>query len=159
VLPLRIGVHTGLTLLTPTLSATGAGVAFTASGATVSIATRLAERADGELLITHDTFREVRGVFDLGPSEPLRLRARGGARVPVLLPTYRVLAAKARAFRVNVRGVEGVETSMVGRRAELELLQKAFLTVTEDHETQVVTLLGGAGLGKSRLLDEFEKWA
>lgn len=158
-LPLRIGVHTGLALITPTTSPAGPGIMYTATGATVSIATRLAERAEGEILIGHDTFRQVRGIFDLAPAEPIRLRTRGGVRAPTLLATYRVVAAKARAFRVHVRGIEGVETAMVGRRAELEQLQKAFLTVTEDRETHLVTLLGGAGLGKSRLLDELDKWA
>jgi tRNA A-37 threonylcarbamoyl transferase component Bud32/tetratricopeptide (TPR) repeat protein len=154
---LRISVHTGLVLLTPTTAA-GTATPYTASGATVGIATRLAERADDGILIGHDTFREVRGVFDLIPAEDLPIRSRR-ATDAIMLPTYRVIAAKARAFRVRTRGIEGVETALVGRRAELEMLQKAFLTVAEDHEVRAVTVVGGAGLGKSRLLDAFDAWA
>ena len=47
---------------------------------------------------------------------------------------------------------------MVGREAELKALQDAYLTAAEDGERQVVTLVGEAGLGKSRLLYEFENW-
>jgi tetratricopeptide (TPR) repeat protein len=48
---------------------------------------------------------------------------------------------------------------MVGRRAELEQLQKAYFNAIEDSETQMVTVVGAAGLGKSRLLYEFASWA
>jgi tetratricopeptide (TPR) repeat protein len=70
-----------------------------------------------------------------------------------------VVAVKPRAFRIQSRGVEGVETHLVGRDAELKSLQKAFLIAIEDGETQVVTVSGEPGIGKSRLLYEFEQWA
>jgi predicted ATPase len=57
-----------------------------------------------------------------------------------------------------MRFVEGVETRMIGRQAELETLKDAYYTVVEEGERQIVTVIGEAGVGKSRLLYEFENW-
>jgi predicted ATPase len=56
------------------------------------------------------------------------------------------------------RGVEGIETRMVGRDAQLLTLENTFRDVMEDAETRVVTVVGEAGVGKSRLLYEFGNW-
>ena len=71
---------------------------------------------------------------------------------------YRVLSVRPRAFRLNTRGVEGVETHMVGRETELRTLQDTLSQVIQTEDLQVVTICGEAGLGKSRLLYEFENW-
>jgi class 3 adenylate cyclase/tetratricopeptide (TPR) repeat protein len=148
-LPLGIGIHSGVTLLTPS----DRPGSISASGSTISLANRLMQNAGGLVLITHDTYRQVRGVFDVLPDLPLRMRGRSE---PV--DTYRVMAAKPHAFRLNTRGVEGVETRMIGREAELKHLQNAFLDAFEDGETHIVTIAGEAGVGKSRLLYEFAEW-
>ena len=153
-LPLNIGLHTGLTLL----SLNAGGDVQAASGATISLTNRLMQYAEGSILISHDTYNQVRGVFQVESDTPLRVRRRGAARREPL-QVYRVLAAKARPFRKRVRGVEGVETNMVGRDAELKQLQNALLDAIEEQETQVVTIVGEAGMGKSRLLYEFSNWA
>jgi len=143
---LRVGVNTGAVLLSPT----GAGPAAV-TGATINAARRLAEAAPvGGVLISHDTYRHVRGVFDVRETE---LPNVGGRAEPER--TYLVERAKPRSFRLRTRGVEGVETRMVGRQAELARLRDALQTVVEDRELQAVTVIGEAGLGKSRLLDEF----
>ncbi|HLM56904.1 MAG TPA: AAA family ATPase, partial [Pyrinomonadaceae bacterium] len=116
------------------------------------LASRLQQSAaEGGVLITHDTYRHVRGVFDVLSPEPLTFGGRG-------VEVYRVKRAKPRAFRVETRGVEGVETRMVGRKAELRRLMDALEEVFEEREPQVVTVVGEAGLGKSRLLYEFSNW-
>jgi predicted ATPase len=48
---------------------------------------------------------------------------------------------------------------MVGRRAELTRLQEVFYTAMEDRELQMVTIVGEVGVGKSRLLHEFDIWS
>ena len=151
-LPLRIGINTGLALISPQ-PAQGGDTTMIVSGPALTLAQRLAENADGIILISHDTYREVAGVFSMLPAEPVRVRGR---KEPI--ETYRVTAVKARAFRVRQRGVEGLETRMMGREAQLKQVQNAFLDANEDRETQVVTILGEAGIGKSRLAYEFTKW-
>jgi serine/threonine protein kinase/tetratricopeptide (TPR) repeat protein len=142
---MRVGVNTGAVLLS------AAGGEFTATGATVNVAQRLEEAAPvGGILISHDTYRHVRGVFDVRETELPNVTGRAES-----VRTYVVERAKARAFRLRTRGVEGVETRMVGRQAELARLRDALAAVVEDRELQAVTVFGEAGLGKSRLLDEF----
>jgi tetratricopeptide (TPR) repeat protein len=152
-LPLNIGLHTGLVLLTPAQE----NGAYTASGATISLTNRLMQNAEALVLISHDTYNRVRGLFQVELDAPLKMRQRGAARRK--LEVYQVLAAKVQALPISVRGVEGVETHMVGREAELKQLQNALLDAIEDKETQVVTIVGEAGIGKSRLLYEFINWA
>ncbi|MGD9404143.1 MAG: ABC transporter substrate-binding protein, partial [Anaerolineae bacterium] len=147
---MRIGLSTGPVLL-GTVGTTGE---FSVIGDTVNLASRLEGAAPtGGVLISHDTYRHVRGVFDVLEQEPIYVR---GKAQPV--KTYVVQRAKPRAFHMLTRGVAGVETRMVGRDAELLMLQNMFRDATEDAEVRVVTVVGDAGVGKSRLLYEFEKW-
>jgi class 3 adenylate cyclase len=154
-LPMQIGITTGLVLLTPKLESSDTGRDYTISGPAISLANRLERVAPfGCTMISHDTYRHVRGVFTVEPGDPLRVRGRKRR-----LGTYVVRSAKPRAFRFSTRGVEGVETRMVGRTAELEFLQEAFYVALEDNEAQMVTVVSEPGLGKSRLLYEFTNWA
>ena len=72
---------------------------------------------------------------------------------------YLVLAERPRRFRLDeARGVEGVETRTIGRELELRQLQDSFSDVVEEGQWRVVTIVGDAGVGKSRLLGEFDRW-
>ena len=143
----RVGVNTGAVLL----STAGSGGGLTATGAAVNVARRLGQAAPAcGVLVSHDTYRHVRGLFDVRETELASVR---GAGEPVR--AYLVEREKPRAFRLRARGVEGVETRMIGRQSELARMRDALHTVIEDGELQVLTVVGDAGLGKSRLLDEF----
>jgi class 3 adenylate cyclase/tetratricopeptide (TPR) repeat protein len=147
---MRIGVNTGPVLL----GGVGSTGEFTAMGDAVNVASRLEQASpkDG-VLISHDTYRHVRGVFDVQRREALTVK---GKALP--LQAYVVLGVKERAFRVPSRGVEGVETRMVGRSAELSILCEAFETAAMEPGARLVTVVGEAGVGKSRLLYEFDNW-
>ncbi len=145
----RIGIDTG-----PVLIGGGTEGEDAVTGLPVNLAARLESAAEpGTILISHHTYRHIRGVFDFQPLPPIS--AKGFAE-PVAV--YRVLRQKARSFRTRRRGVEGVETRMIGREAELGALQALFREVIETGGHQSALIAGEAGLGKSRLLYEFENW-
>jgi class 3 adenylate cyclase/predicted ATPase len=149
-LGMRIGVNTGPALV----GEVGTTFEYTAIGDTVNLASRLEEAAPvGSILISHDTFRHVRGIFAMQALEPIKVK---GKAEPVQV--YEVQGIKPRAFLVPTRGVEGVEIRMIGRDAELKHLQRTLLTVLEEGQARIVTVVGEAGIGKSRLLHEFENW-
>ncbi|HEX3111723.1 MAG TPA: protein kinase [Candidatus Eisenbacteria bacterium] len=149
-LPFVAGITTGPVLL----ERDGDSGSYTASGAPITLAARLKEAAPaGGILTAHETFTLVRGVFNFLQQDALRVRGR---KDPI--EVYLVTTAKPRAFRLRAMGIEGVETRMIGREIELRLLQEAMTLTLEDGETQVVTVVGEAGVGKSRLLYEFNNW-
>ncbi|MBN1886908.1 MAG: tetratricopeptide repeat protein [Thermoflexales bacterium] len=149
-LAMRIGINTGPVLL----GQVGTTAEYTAMGDTVNLASRLEHAAPvGGILISHDSFRHVRGLFEVKTLDPITIR---GKKEPVQV--YEVRGVKPRAFRAPTRGVEGIETAMVGRQAELASLQQALQAAIEQHAMRVVVVAGEAGVGKSRLLYEFGRW-
>jgi class 3 adenylate cyclase/tetratricopeptide (TPR) repeat protein len=147
---MRVGISTG----PAHLGAVGTTAEATVMGDTVNVASRLEHRAPvGGVLISHDTYRTVRGVFDVQPLGDVEVR---GKLEPVR--AYVVERAKARAFRLATRGVEGVETRTVGRDEEMRLLRAACSEVVAGAGARLVTVVAEAGAGKSRLLYEFLNW-
>src|SRR5262249_7729128 len=94
----------------------------------------------------------VFGLFDVQTLSP----ASDSGAAPV--GVYRVLRARTHSLARTLRGVEESEPGMVGRFAELGHLQSAFTKAVEQRQLQIVTVVGEAGLGKSRLLREFQRW-
>ena len=147
---LKVGINSGQVLL----SAIGTQGEFTAMGDTVNTASRLVQYAnDGEVLISHNTYQLVRGVFDVQKQTLLIVK---GKTEP--LQTYVVQRVRPRAFRIGRRGVEGVTTRMVGRETEFQTIQSALEQCVSNGHVTVVIVKGEAGLGKSRLIYEFEAW-
>jgi class 3 adenylate cyclase/tetratricopeptide (TPR) repeat protein len=147
---IRVGLHTGNVLL-------GGGVDAENNirGLPVNVAARMEQSAPvGGLRISHDTYRHVRGVFDVEPQAPIAVKG-----VTQAMLTYLVLRSKPRAFRAPSRGIDGIDTHMVARDTELQILQKAFLATFTDPKYAQVHVVADAGVGKSRLLYEFENWA
>jgi predicted ATPase len=107
----------------------------------------------GGVLIAQDTYRYVRGVFDVTPRPAVMLK---GKSQPIA--TYLVRRAKSRAFRSVTRGVAGIEAPTVGRAAEIKSLQDAYLGAFERGRVVWAQIRGAAGVGKSRLLAEMNTW-
>jgi class 3 adenylate cyclase len=143
----RVGITTG-----PVFAGGQTEGEDTIKGPPVNLAARLESAAEpGSVWIAHDCYQHVRGLFDVRPLAPLQ--ARGFAE-PV--PVYQVLGAKSRPALRQLRGVEGVATRMIGREAETQALLDDLFEVIETRSSRMITIAGDAGLGKSRLLYEFE---
>jgi hypothetical protein len=114
-----------------------------ATGDALNVAARLQQAAlPGEVLIAAATFALVAEAVDVEPLEPLELK---GKSEPV--PAYRLLAARPASERRH-------ETLFVGRERELALLREAWERVRAERRCELVTIVGDAGLGKSRLAAE-----
>ncbi|HEX8748381.1 MAG TPA: tetratricopeptide repeat protein, partial [Pyrinomonadaceae bacterium] len=144
--PAKVVVSSGPAFIREDLLAGG----LTVSGAAINFASRVLGTARPErVIISHETFRQVQGLFEFRELEPERTRDR------IAQPVYSVERERPSAFRPPTRGIEGIETRLIGRQGELQDLMDAWLTTLEEQTLNVVTVLGEAGLGKSRLLHEF----
>ena len=138
----RIGVATGQVVAgNPT-----GGQAF-ATGDAVNVAARLEERAHaGEVLIDEQTFRLIEGAARVEPLGALELK---GKKAPVA--TYRL--------RGNVPGpterARRLSSPLIGRQHESALLDEAYRRTIDEEACHLFTVFGAAGVGKSRLVDEF----
>ena len=84
------------------------------SGDTVNTASRIQGAAPaGGVLIAHATYRHVHGMFDMRAMEPITVK---GKSEPLL--TYLVIGVRSPAARNSVGGLQGIETTMVGRDNE-----------------------------------------
>ncbi len=117
------------------------------TGKTVNIAARLEQAAEGgQILLGERTYRLVRAVVGAEPVAPLNLRGKAES-VPAY--SFLELTEAARAYGYRLRG------EIVGREAELELLKGAVEQVVEERCCRLFVVIGQAGVGKSRLAEEF----
>jgi predicted ATPase/class 3 adenylate cyclase len=118
------------------------------TGDAVNTAARLEQAAPAlEILVGEPTYRLVSHAVEVEPVEPLPLK---GKAEPV--PAYRLLAAKDAVDTVARRH----DRPLVGREAELAQLQAELALAAASRACRLVTILADAGVGKSRLIEEFE---
>jgi class 3 adenylate cyclase/tetratricopeptide (TPR) repeat protein len=142
---LHIGVHTGPVVAGNLGSA--AGAAYAVTGDTVNTTARLLAAASGTVLVSDATYAltQHRFAFD----EARELSVRGKAQPIVVHRLMRALAEpqSTRAW------------PFVGRRAELRQFASVLRACSDDGVGQMVVLRGEAGIGKTRLGEEFERMA
>ena len=147
-LGLHFGVNTGFVV------AGGIGTRgrqrYSVIGDAVNLAARLKDASvRGEILVGPDTYRLTEPLFEFEALEPIPVKGKTG---PV--PVYRVLAPRAVPGRL--RGIAGLESPLVGRQTEYRALQETVERLRAG-EGGIVTLVGEAGLGKSRLVAELRE--
>jgi class 3 adenylate cyclase len=145
-LGVTINVHIGVNTGEVVAGDASAGQAF-ATGDAVNVAARLEEvAAPGEILIGEPTYRLVRDAVTVEPVGRHLLKGKGAA-----VPAFRLLAVGTGRPGAKRRS----QSPFVGRGHELEVLADAFSAVVQDSASRLVTVLGPAGVGKSRLVEEF----
>ena len=138
-LSFRTGVNTGEVVA-------GEGETLV-TGDAVNVAARLEQAATpGEILIGAETLSLVRDAVTVESVEPLALK---GKREPV--PAFRLVTVDATAAAFT----RHLDAPLVGRVREQQRLRAAFEDVVSERVCHMFTLLGPAGVGKSRLAEEF----
>ena len=141
-LSLRIGVNTGEVVA----GRPREGSSFV-SGDAVNIAARLEQAAEpGEILAGERTVSAVRGAFEFGESKTVEAKGKAGG--VACRPLVRSLSL------MRTRGVGGLARAFVGRDEQLGLLEAAYHRAVERSQPVLVTILGEAGVGKTRLVRE-----
>jgi class 3 adenylate cyclase/tetratricopeptide (TPR) repeat protein len=141
-LQIRIGVNTGEVIV----GERRAG-GSSATGDAVNVAARLEQAAaPGEVLIGDSTYRLVRDQVKAEQAGSLNLKGKAES-----VPAWRLVDLTGSA-RVVKRGVPNL---FVGRDPQLRQLDHVFQRSLHERTCQLVTVLGAAGMGKSRLAEEF----
>ena len=145
VLQVRIGVNTG-EVVSGDYRTLGQAMV---TGDAVNVAARLEQAAaPGQILIGEPTYRLVRGSVSAEPVEPLSVKGK-----TELLQAFSLTSVLAESDQPVAR----MGSPMVGREPERMLLRWAFDRAVRDRSCQLTTILGAAGVGKSRLVFEFLK--
>jgi class 3 adenylate cyclase/tetratricopeptide (TPR) repeat protein len=134
----RIGVNTGEVV-------TGTEERL-ATGDAVNVAARLEQAAQpGEILVGEATVNLARDAAEVEPVEPLQLTGKSEP-----LRAFRLVGVREGAPAFALR----LDSPMVGRARERQLLRQAFERSRDERGCHLFTILGPAGIGKSRLVGE-----
>jgi class 3 adenylate cyclase/predicted ATPase len=145
-LTVRIGIDSG-----PVVVDVGAGDAIDAYGDTANIAARVQALAEPSTVVVSDaTHRLISGLFVVEDRGAQTLR---GIERPVQL--YSVVRPSGMRSRFEAAAAAGGLTPFVGREDELRLLLSRWERARQG-EGQVITIIGEAGIGKSRLVRQFK---
>ena len=139
----RIGVNTGEVVTAPSRLSRQTLV----SGEVVNVAARLEQSAAvGQILIGPDTLRAAGGAAFTEPAGPIKLKGKAD---PVT--AHRLLGVRPR----DPEFLRHADTPFVGREDEMAQLSRVLGRVTTRAAAHVVTVYGEAGIGKTRLVQEW----
>ena len=125
---------------------------ISAYGMDIILAKRFQEAAQpGQILVGEGTYRPTRRAFEFEPLPPLTFR---GIAEPV--SAYQVLKVLPKPEKI--RGIEGLKAEMIGREKEFDNLKGCVNNLLSAGKGQIVSIIGEAGVGKSRLSTELKEY-
>jgi class 3 adenylate cyclase/tetratricopeptide (TPR) repeat protein len=143
-LAMRIGVNTG-----EVVTGDPAGGQRLVTGDAVNLASRLEQAAvPGQVLLGESTYRLVRDAVQVEPAGPFSVKGKSAS-----VNAFRLIAVSADTPQVERR----FRSPMVARERQLEMLVQALQSAGADRRCHLFTVLGAAGVGKSRLIYEFRR--
>lgn len=151
-LNVHIGINTGIVL---------AGMvggqnnkSYTVIGETVNLAARLENAAQaGQILIGQNTYHAARDIFKFRYIKAMNIK---GISKPV--PIYELLSQKSKMERLPRQYNTPIQSELVGREKEIIRLENSIVNVLSG-KGGIIHLVGEAGIGKTRLLEEVKRSA
>lgn len=153
-LDLHFGINSGLVVA----GSVGAQAQreYTVMGDTVNVAARLAgEAPGGAIFVGQDTCRLVGRGFMFSSHGAISLHGRSE---PVQV--FELMAVdESGPAAIRPDGAANASTVLFGRAEQLTAVQRLMEEVIAAHGTRSAAIVGAAGIGKSRLLQEIQEWA
>ncbi len=145
----RIGINTG-----PVIAGKVGNdlhMEYTVIGDTVNLAARLESAAKpSTVLVSAETYQRTQPLFEFEVLPPVKVKG-----IPDPVQAFQPLGVLEKPGRI--RGLAGLQVSMVGRADDLACLQRALQDVRQQQQRWIALVTGDAGLGKSRLIAEFRR--
>ena len=147
---LSMGINTGMMYIGPV--GTGSHMEYTAEGYQINLAKRLQEQAEaGQIVVGETTFKFTQRAFDFEALSPLSLQG-------ISQPIRAFSALRPLAHPEKLRGIEGLQAKLIGREKEFAALVDAADALVAERKGQIATVVGEAGIGKSRLVRELKAY-
>lgn len=144
----RVGLNTGLVVVGEVGS--DLRVEYSALGDAINMAAHMEQNAQrGAVLVAEPTYKLVAPLFDFEVIEGIPVKGR---QAPVT--AYRALRRKASPG--SLRGLAGLKAPLIGRKDQIDVLWTAAEEVQQGRG-QILSVIGEAGLGKSRLVTEWRQ--
>jgi len=144
-LSMHSGINTGLAVtgeVNPELGTHGV------SGDALNLASRLSDHAGaGDILVGYNTYHRAEGYFSFQELEPTTVKGKADP-----IAVYKVLTVSDRPD--SLHRSSGLSADLIGRDVELAQLKDAFEHL-QNGKGAIISIVGDAGTGKSRLIEEF----
>ncbi|UCD78696.1 MAG: AAA family ATPase, partial [Desulfobacterales bacterium] len=145
-LSMHTGINTGLVVTGELNLEKGVhGVA----GDAINVAARLSSAAKaGDILVDHETYTRTEGYFQFKDLAPIHLKGKTKA-----VQVHKYLSVREQPRKIH--RLHGLRAELIGRKAEMAQLSDAVDNLREG-KGAVFSIIGTAGTGKSRLVEEFK---